>query len=113
MQLAFEFTRIRVEIDTETQPDRRDWITIISVIRRLGYEPEKSLTWPVGKRVEKIWVMERGEAPWKPLGSKTNSGGTHCIARYPPDWFDRICAVILEHRVQEARQPQFQFEDAE
>lgn len=76
-------------------PDRRTWITVVDVFRRLGREPEKAATWAAGDRVAARWREETGTEPIKALRPKTaGESGTHCHAIYPPTWRERIEGVV-------------------
>ncbi len=84
-------------------------ITVVAVIREMGYEPDKTLTWPVGEIVAGRWFSAHGEWPAKLLAEKTNGGGSHCFAHYPDEWIGLIQEVVQrvvdESEAETLRQP--------
>lgn len=65
-------------------------ITVLDVIRDLGLEPEKGLSWTVGNVVREKYKQKTGRLPKKELRPKTNGGGSHCFAVYPDSWYQTI-----------------------
>jgi hypothetical protein len=70
------------------------WFTVVDVFRELGLEPLKRDTWSVGLRVMNLWLSDHGSLPVKDNRRKTNGGGLHCFALYPPQWRDRVQAIV-------------------
>lgn len=69
-------------------------ITIIDVFRAMKVKTDKRLTWEVGKAVAQKWRDEHGTSPPLLMTNKTNGGGSHCIAHYPPSYAPLIEEVI-------------------
>jgi len=57
--------------------------TVIDVIRQLGFEPERKLSWACGDATRNRYIEDYGYPPQKLLRKKTNGLGTHCFAVYP------------------------------
>jgi len=90
-----------------SRPSHRlpEWITIVDVMRHLGVEVTRELSWSVGARVRDLFEMRHGALPRKELRLKTDgSGGTHCFAVYPVTMWDDIEKVILAHEIDRDRQ---------
>lgn len=79
------------------------WITIIDVCREIGVEPEPNMTWSVGARVRDLYEASGGTIRYA-LRQKTNGGGSHQFAIYPPSWRERIVREIRRHGAHAARQ---------
>jgi hypothetical protein len=69
-------------------------ITVPQVCKAIGVEPRKNITWSVGDIMQARYAAEFGHQPMKDNRPKTNGGGSHCFALYPPDWFDLIANEI-------------------
>ena len=71
-------------------------ITIIDVMRDMGVEPHKSITWPIGLRVVHRFQQRFHRLPVKLLRTKTCGVGVHCFAVYPKSFRPEIEAVVRE-----------------
>jgi hypothetical protein len=80
------------------------WVTISDVFRDLGREAVPGHTWSVGAVVRDMWLIEFGRLPEKELRPKTNDGGTHMMAVYPPSWREKIVKAISAIETEAARQ---------
>lgn len=70
------------------------------VLHRIGIaDDDKRINWAVGKLLRDA-AMQRGLAVDRPLTAKTNQsasvGAPHCIAAYPPDFFDEAVGIIRD-----------------
>jgi hypothetical protein len=81
-----------------------NWVTVPDVFRQLGREAVPEHTWSVGAVVRDMWEREFERLPDKALRPKTNDGGTHVLAVYPPSWRDKIIAVIHSIETEAAKQ---------
>jgi hypothetical protein len=79
-------------------------ITIIDVMRDMGVEPDKDITWPVGLVVSNHWRSLHGELPPSRLRQKTDGGGSHHFAVYPEEWRPLIEKVINQHKPDPSKQ---------
>lgn len=79
-------------------------ITIMQVFHAMGITPTRDQSWAVGNRMQRAYANEFGEQPPKDNRPKTNGGGSHCFALYPPGWRARIeeavRAVVAAERSQ-------------
>lgn len=92
-------------------PKRRHLgITIIQVMRAMGVEPEKRLSWAVGIKVRNLWESITGELPPKDLRRKTNDPkGVHCFAIYPEAMRPHIERIVREFETEALREPELPF----
>lgn len=74
-------------------------------VRALGLEPTPKLTWAVGRQMQLRYERELGALPPARRVPKTNSGGAHHMAVYPPDWSPIIDEVIRQVAAQQAAEP--------
>jgi hypothetical protein len=79
-------------------------ITVVDVIRALGFEPEPELTWAVGNRMRDWFEKEYGLRPTKELRTKTVGIGSYCFAIYPPSLWDVIAGIVREYQAELSRQ---------
>lgn len=79
--------------------------TIIDVFKVLGFEPVPADTWSAGARLRDSYLSTVGKLPDKVLRPKTNGSGGHCIATYPPRWWDQAVQIVTataRHRANQA-----------
>lgn len=80
------------------------YITIIEVMRDMGVEPTKDVSWPVGETVSNHWESLHGERPLRRTCPKTNGGGSHSFAVYPEEWRPLIEKIVNEHKPDPSKQ---------
>ena len=88
------------------------FITVIEVIRDMGFETSNELDWKVGQMMMKHWTRVTGMLPIKELRTKTCGKGVHCMAIYPMDRRKEIEGFVRMCKMEEARQP-WLFQDLE
>jgi hypothetical protein len=88
-------------------------VTVIDVLREMGIEPTRELTWSVSPKVRNIWEQETGGRPGHDLRGKTYGGGSRFFAVYPASFKPKIMEVIRAHRTEAAKQSAFDFGEAE
>jgi len=81
-----------------------EWVTVSDRIRALGVPAGRKFSWEAGSAVRNLWASETGSLPPKSLRKKTQGGGTHCFAIYPPEWSSAIDEVILRKVALDGRQ---------
>jgi len=73
----------------------KDLITVPGVAKSMGVKMTQAQATKVGNTVMNAYRRKNeGALPPKDLNGKTNGGGSHCHAHYPPDWYDLIRDVI-------------------
>ena len=71
--------------------------TIIDVFHALRLHTSPDRTWAAGSRLRERYLALTGHLPPKRLGPKTDgSGGTHCFAYYPIEWWARAVVIVEE-----------------
>lgn len=76
-------------------------ITVIDVLREMGIEPSKDLSWKLGIKVCLRYKEVYGQLPPKDLRPKTCGVGVHCFALYPESFRAIIVGIIndqFDHR---------------
>lgn len=79
-------------------------VTVIDVARSMGLELSKEIAWEVGTAVANAYRSVYGSQPMKVLRRKTNGGGTHCFAIYPPSFVPLIQEAISRAGAEKDRQ---------
>lgn len=81
-------------------------ITVVQVIRDMGYKPHKKLTWPVGQAVARRWRKEEKQDTKPGRTPKTNedAAGNHQHCHYPLDWRAKIEEEVHRHLNGDPRQ---------
>jgi len=85
-------------------------ITVVSVMKELGFRLQKEVTWAIGGRVRDIYAKQYGHLPPKELRNKTSGVGTHCFAIYPDNMRSTIEDIIREYKLEVDRQLPFFWE---
>lgn len=80
------------------------WITVPQVARAMGVELDNRAAWAIGSQVASLYAERVGTQPPKDNRPKTNGGGSHCFALYPPAWESTIRSVIEGHQDAERSQ---------
>ena len=76
------------------RPNRKNYFTVVDVFRDLGFSPIPEDTWEAGILARNLYEKSVGEPPALELRAKTNGGGSHCFAVYPPIWRPRIEDIV-------------------
>jgi len=85
------------------QRPSRDF-TIPQAFKVLGFECIPDDTWAAGKEMQKLYESVTGQLPEKRLAPKTAGGGSHCLAHYPPAWWDKAAKIVRLFASRRARQ---------
>jgi hypothetical protein len=102
-QLRAENAALRAEVERlrAMQPmvdvlDQEDatTTTVVARIHATGVEHTKRLAWHAGSAVRAEWEREYRCLPPKANTAKVSGRGSHCHARYPRSWSDRIDAIV-------------------
>ena len=72
-------------------------ITVIDVLRSMGIEPSKQLSWKIGIAVVTRFRQINGALPIKDLRTKTSGTGVHCFALYPESFRPEIVSIINDY----------------
>ncbi len=76
----------------------------MEVFKARGLTPSNSEAWSVGLSIQAAYRRRYGKQPPKENRPKTNGGGTHCFAVYPPSWRKKIDEAIDLLAVEAAKQ---------
>ena len=68
--------------------------TVVARSHATGVEHTKKLAWNAGSAVRAEWEREYRCLPPKANTAKVSGRGSHCHARYPKAWAERIDAII-------------------
>lgn len=94
--LRAEVARLRAMqpmLDVLDQEDA-DTTTVVARIHAVGVEHTKRLAWHAGSAVRAEWEREHHSLPPKANTAKVSGRGSHCHARYPRSWAERIDAIV-------------------
>jgi hypothetical protein len=69
--------------------------TVAARVNALGLTRSNALTWAAGAAVRRAWLNAHGSLPPKANTAKSSGHGSHCHARYPTSWRERIDSIIL------------------